>query len=450
MDSYQVVIDSSMIRNIMQTDLHESLDLLTPKLIGYFLFLGILPSYFVYKAPIYYRGLKKELMSKLIMLSISAILMVASLYLFSKHYTSFMREHKPLRYSVNPDYWIYSIGKYINRTYNSEPITLQSVGTDAKVAEKSSKKLIIIVVGEAARADHFSLNGYSRETNPLLEKLDVINFPNLYSCGTATAESVPCMFSKFDRGSFNYRRGITYENVLDVIKHTDRVTILWRDNNSDSKGVALRVGYEDYRTSTRNRICEESGECRDSGMLIGLDRYISDQNGSSTLIILHQMGNHGPAYYKRYPKEFEKFTPVCQTNQLERCSREEISNAYDNAILYTDTFLSKTISFLKRYESEYQVGLIYMADHGESLGENGLYLHGMPYFMAPDAQKHVAALIWFGRGAEQRVDIEKLKQKAAANYSHDNLFHTLLGLFSIDTEVYDPRMDILNGTYMKK
>ena len=450
MDTYSVVIDSEMIRNMLQTNLGESLDLFTLKLVLYVLFLGILPIFFIYKSQIVYKPLKSELFSKLKTIILSIILISIILFSFSKFYTSFFREHKPLRYHVNPIYWIYSIGSYINKTLNSEPIVLKEIGRDAKITpektleEEEKKELIIMVVGEAARADRFSLNGYSKETNPLLkQEKDVINFSNMYSCGTATAESVPCMFSIFDRADYDYKKGKSTENILDVLKNTNKVQILWRDNNSDSKGVALRVDFEDYRTSQTNTICDDV-ECRDEGMLVGLDEYIKKHKDKDILIVLHQMGNHGPAYYKRYPKEFEKFTPVCKTNQLEQCTQEEVSNAYDNAILYTDYFLSKVINFLKPYSNTHETAMLYMSDHGESLGENGLYLHGLPYFMAPDEQKHIGSLIWLGGEIKEDIDLEKLNFYKNKQFSQDDLFHTLLGLFEVETDVYKKDMDILN------
>ena len=442
MNSYHVVIDDSMIRNMLQTNMSESMDLLTLKQVLYFVFLGVLPTYLIYRIPIQYRTFKTEIFSKLKVILISVILIAGCIFLFSKHYTSFAREHKPLRYSTNPTYWIYSIGKYINKTFNSGPIIVKALGIDAKVNKISdTPRLVIMVVGEAARADHFSLNGYSRKTNPLLEKENIINLGNIFSCGTSTAVSVPCMFSVFDREDYNYKKGITNENVLDVLNHTKKISILWRDNNSDSKGVALRVPYENYRTPQSNTICNKD-ECRDEGMLVGLDSYIKAQNGKDILIVLHQMGNHGPAYYKRYPNTFKKFTPVCKTNQLEECSQEEIANAYDNAILYTDFFLSKVINFLKEHTLSYQTAMLYMSDHGESLGENGVYLHGLPYFMAPDAQTHIGSVLWFGEKMKKNIDVKKLAQNKNKAYSQDNLFHTLLGLFNVETEVYDKKMDI--------
>jgi len=438
MNTYHVIINDDMVRNTLQTNMSESLDLFTLKLILYVVLLGIVPSFLVYKAKIKYQSFGREIFLKLKIIVSVIVLIIVVVFAFSKFYTSFFRENKPLRYYTNPTYWIYSIGKYIEKTYDSGPIVLQKIGEDAKIDDDNSKrKIIIVVVGEAARANRFSLNGYTNDTNPLLKQENIINFSSMYSCGTSTAHSVPCMFSVYDRKDYSYKKGISTENVIDVINRTKKVDILWRDNNSDSKGVALRVDYEDYRSPKNNTMCE--GECRDEGMLVGLDERINDAQGKDVLIILHQMGNHGPAYYKRYPKEFEKFTPVCKTNQIEKCSQEEVSNAYDNAILYTDYFLSKVINFLKGYSKQNDTAMIYMSDHGESLGEGGVYLHGLPYFIAPDAQKHIGSIIWFGD--ENRT--KRFKNIEHGEYSQDNLFHTLLGLFKVKTQIYKKEMDIL-------
>jgi lipid A ethanolaminephosphotransferase len=248
------------------------------------------------------------------------------------------------------------------------------------------------------------------------------------------------MFSIFTRDEYSDNNMKSQENLLDVLHHAG-VNILWRDNNSDSKGTALRVPYEDYKSPSRNPICDV--ECRDEGMLVGLQEYIDRTKYGDILIVLHQMGNHGPAYFKRYPKEFEKFTPVCKTNQLEECSREEIGNAYDNAVLYTDYFLSKVISLLKQNEKSFESAMVYISDHGESIGENNLYLHGLPYFMAPDSQKHVGAILWFGNGF--KIDNKALKEKSTEIFSQDYLFHTILGLLEVDTSIYDKTLDILSN-----
>ncbi|WP_067172865.1 phosphoethanolamine transferase [Sulfurospirillum sp. UCH001] len=444
MNTYNVILDDTMIQNAMETNINESMDLLTWKLIAYFFFLGILPSLLIYRVPVAYGSFKEEVWGKTKCIALMILISLVMLFSFNRFYTSFFRENKPLRYYTNPTFCLYSTGKYIYNTFYKKETTLKQIGLDAKRAENGGRKLTIVVVGEAARANRFSLNGYERQTNPLLEKEEIVNFSKVYSCGTSTAISVPCMFSMLERKNYSDKEAKATENVLDIVKRSG-ASVLWRDNNSDSKGVALRVAYQDYRSSQNNTLCDE--ECRDEGMLVGLQEYVDAQKGD-VVIVLHQMGNHGPAYYKRYPKNFEKFTPVCQTNQVEKCTSEEIGNAYDNVILYTDYFLSKTIAFLKQNDKNFQTAMIYMADHGESLGEKGLYLHGIPYFMAPDEQTHVGALMWFGEKSKERIDVQTVRQKAGEEYSHDNLFHTILGVMGVQTALYDQTKDIL--IYQKK
>ena len=439
MQSYNIVMDKTMIENTLQTDMKESFDLLNIKLFITLFLLGIVPSFILYKLPLKYRGLKIELMSKIKVIILHLMLIVLLLFTFSKFYTSFFREQPTLRLYANPLTTIYNTVAYTYDQFKNTNIPMKIIGLDATINTTihQKRKIIIMVVGEAARADHFSLNGYKKKTNPLLEQEDIINFSEMYSCGTTTAVSVPCMFSVYDRNNYDTQKGYNTYNVLDILSKAG-VEVLWRDNNSNSKGVAVRLNYEYYKTEPLNTMCE--GECRDEGMLIGLNKVIEKTN-KDIIIVLHQMGNHGPAYYQRYPSAFKKFTPVCTTNQLEACTKEEISNAYDNAILYTDYFLSKIITLLKQYESTSQTAMIYMADHGESLGDNGLYLHGLPYFMAPDHQKHVGALMWFGKSFS--IDKDHLKEKENKTFSHDNLFSTLLGIFNVNTTVYEKNMDIL-------
>ncbi len=448
MGTYNVVIDDGMIQNIVQTNVGESADLLSVSLFMRLLFFGALPALYVYRVPIRYRSWRKELKAKLLGVGISLALIGFLLFAFSQFYASFFREHKPLRYYTNPTYWIYSIGHYLAKNTASGPVTVRAIGTDAKVApepadEADLKELVVLVVGEAARADRFSLNGYPRATNPMLEKEGgLVNFTNMSSCGTSTAVSVPCMFSLFGKEEYDEEKGRFTENILDVLVHTGSVEVLWRDNNSDSKGVALRVPFEDFRTPAKNPVCDE--ECRDEGMLAGLDDYIARHRDKDMLIVLHMMGNHGPAYYKRYPKSFEVFTPVCETNQLEECTPESIGNAYDNAIRYTDYFLAKVIAFLKPYSKSYETAMFYISDHGESLGESGLYLHGLPYFMAPETQTHVASMVWFDGAIAEDVDRDALRGYRTRAFTQDNLFHSLLGLFEVETDLYDPEQDMLH------
>ena len=438
MDNYNIIIDVTMIQNIMQTNYHEASDLFNLKLLFHFLLFGVLPSVIVYKVRIEPESWKRGSMIKLRDSSLCLVVFFGMVLLFSNFYASFFRVHKPLRFYTNPTYYIYSLGKYLATSLHNENIVVKPLGVNARVSTaETGRELIIVVVGEAARADRFSLNGYARETNPLLKRENVISLTNMHSCGTTTAYSLPCMFSIFTRSNYSESKAAATENLLDVLHHAG-VHVLWRDNNSSSKGIADRVTYQDFKTPANNPVCDV--ECRDVGMLSGLQNYINSQKQGDILIVLHQMGNHGPAYYKRYPPAFEKFKPVCRTNELGECSKAEINNAYDNAILYTDYFLSRTIALLKANTDRFKTAMLYVSDHGESLGKYGIYLHGLPYSLAPEEQKHVGAIFWFSNNFD--VDKKALRARADVQYSHDNLFHTILGLLKVQTPLYDKSLDI--------
>lgn len=440
MDQYGVVIDTVMIDNILQTNLQEFAGLFSPSLVLRTLLLGILPAWLVLKYKPSLQNFRTELKSKAILLLLLLVALVVVIAPFTAGYASFIREHKMTRSYANPVYFTYSIIQYVNQHLKSaDVVALQKVATDAvEIGPNNKKELIILVVGETARADRFSLNGYAKETNPALKQQGVVSFTNVSSCGTSTGESVPCMFSIMKRRNFDREKSLHIENALDVL-FEHGVQVLWRDNNSDSKGVAVRMQYENFRSSTLNPICDE--ECRDIGMLSGLDQYIASKKNRDILIVLHQMGNHGPEYYRRYPKEFEHFKPVCMTGELRNCSKEEIDNAYDNAILYTDYFLSQVIDFLKKYDGQYETAMLYVSDHGESLGEHGIYLHAAPYIMAPKEQTHIPVIAWMGQQFDFNTD--QLKPYRDYSLSHDDLFCMLLVGFEIDSKICKSRENIL-------
>jgi len=441
MNSYGVIISDDMLRNVAHTNTAEALELFNLKLLFYLTLLGILPAVAVAKVPLRWRGARVESLARLKLLGVITVLIAATVLLFGSFYASFFREHKALRQHANPVYYLYSTIRYATESFriiSTAPMTM--VGADAMIpASDVSRELVIMVVGETARADRFSLNGYARDTNPQLSRENVISLTNFRACGTSTAVSVPCMFLL--NGEAKGASAIkTEENLLDILQRSD-VNVLWLDNNSDSKGVADRVEFHDFRSPKVNPVCDI--ECRDEGMLVGLQAYIDAHPKGDILIVLHQMGNHGPAYFRRYPPEFEKFKPACKNSDLSQCSREEIGNAYDNAILYTDHFLAKAIAVLKKNDSQFETALFYVSDHGESLGENGLYLHGLPKAIAPDTQLHVPAVMWFGRNF-RAVTLPALRTKSNMRFTHNNVFHTLLGFFEVESSTYIPGMDILN------
>ena len=439
-DAYGTIFDRDMLVNSLQTDKAEAMGLMAPSFIIRLLFLGILPAFIISRVRLKRVPWRRAILQKMVTLVLSVVLIAICLVPFGDQYASFFRQHKQVRYYANPLTPIYYVMK-LSTDYFDElrrPDTLILHATDAKRAVTSGTakpKLMVFVVGETVRADHVGLNGYKRDTMPLLAKqADVYSFKDATSCGTSTAYSVPCMFSYAGRDDYDVDTAQYNENVLDTL-HKQGVNVIWRDNNSSSKGVADRVIFEDYKTSKLNPNCDE--ECRDIGMLDGFGKLVTSgaTTGSApkdTLILLHQMGNHGPAYYKRYPKAFEEYKPVCMTNELSKCDRQSVINGYDNAIRYTDYFLDKVIETLKPYQQDYDVMMVYISDHGESLGEKNVYLHGLPYSIAPDAQKKVPVIIWSPKS--NNIDGNSLSSMTRQPVSHDFITPSLLSFFGITTQ----------------
>jgi lipid A ethanolaminephosphotransferase len=431
-DQFGVTINTDMIRNALETNVSEAADLFSVKLLLLFLLLCVFPLALLSRCTI-----KKLKFTVVIghtgLTAIGCLLVIIiCVFSFSSQYASFIREHKPLRSYISPLQPIYAVIKFNSTSLisHAKQTFVMMTATAAIPATDLHRELIIVVVGETARADHFSLNKYPRQTNPLLEKeSNLVNFTDITSCGTSTAISVPCMFSVVSREKFNVYDAKYTENVLDILSKAN-ISVLWRDNNSDSKGVADRVTYQNYQNNDVNPVCDT--ECRDVGMLDGLQEYIDNQQ-QDILIVLHQMGSHGPAYYKRYPKEFEVFEPSCQTNELSSCSDEEIINAYDNSILYTDYFLSEVIAFLKNNTPRYETSMFYISDHGESLGENNVYLHGLPFTFAPQAQTKVPVIAWIGESSD--IDLTSTLALKDIPNSHDAVSHTILTAFEIESDI---------------
>ena len=439
-DTYGTVYDTNMLQNAMQTDKAESADLLNAVFILRLVLLGALPAFLVARQRVFFAPLKRSLMQRVITVIGCLALVGLPIMAFSKQYASFFREHKAVRFYTNPVTPIYAVGSLIGQAVkqNSAPkntIMHASDATQTTLVTTRKPKLMVMVVGETARADHSSLNGYPRDTMPKLGAIGksdtgFTNFPQVTSCGTSTAYSVPCMFSYVGEKKYDVDTTGFNENVLETLNRL-KINVLWRDNNSDSKGVMNRLPKESYvsfKTKDTNTVCTSDGECRDVGMLVGLDDYVKAHQGQDILLVLHQMGNHGPAYYKRYDKQFEKFTPVCQSNELAKCDKQSVINAFDNAFLATDDFLAKTIGWLKPYDGSHQVAMLYMSDHGESLGEKGVYLHGMPNAFAPPEQKHVPAVFWAGSQSGLKA------VPANTALTHDAIAPTLLKLFDVKTE----------------
>lgn len=443
MDHFGTVIDVDMIRNAAETTGSEAGHLLTAGFLTHMMLFGVLPSVLIALVRVQHRPFFQKVKWNLALvfscLAVFASVGVANVRTFA----ATTRQHRDLMATLNPVAPIVSVVRYVMASEAEKDIAVQSLGADAHViapAASGKPRVTIIVAGETARAENFSLNGYARDTNPELGRQDIRYFTDTSSCGTATAVSLPCMFSVYTRSTYTHQKGLETENLLDVLTHAG-IKAEWWDNNTGSKALANRIAYTSLSTINDPRFCKDH-ECLDDVHLDRLGAWLDAVKGDSVLV-LHQLGSHGPAYFLRYPEAFRRFTPDCRTPELGNCSRDEIVNAYDNTILYTDHVLSTVIDMLKARENRMAGSMIYMSDHGESLGEHGLYLHGAPYFIAPSQQTHVPFVLWQGTEAKAGTNRACLQAKTSEPQSHDNLFHTVLGMMNVATKVYDPALDVL-------
>ncbi|PYC18821.1 phosphoethanolamine transferase [Pseudomonas jessenii] len=449
MSQYGVMIDAGMFRNFAETNATEVRDLLSLKLFAYILLLGVLPSLLLWKVPVNYRRWHRELISKVIVSVVSVAVIGAVALVNYQGLSSLFRNHHEIRLMLVPSNYIGASAGYLREQVVSAQQPFIKIGEDARrnpeVQLQPRRSLTVLVVGESARAENFGILGYDRDTTPQLDKeAGLIAFTDVHSCGTETAVSVPCMFSNMGRKDYDASKAKNEEGLLDVLKRAG-IDVIWRDNQSGCKGTCDRVTLQDVSNLKDPALCANS-ECRDEILLQGLQSFI-DHLDKDTVLVLHQMGSHGPEYFKRYPKEYEHFTPVCESNALNNCSRESIVNGYDNTLVYTDHVLSSLIDVLRSNQDKVDTAMLYLSDHGESLGEYNLFLHGTPYMLAPEQQKHVAMLAWFSDSYQKAysVDTHCLQMSRDKPLSQDNLFHSMLGLLEVKSKVYQPGLDMFAG-----
>ncbi len=446
---FGTVYDMSMIRNILDTfregNSSEGAELFSMRLAAHVALLGALPSVLALSIRVTHANLRRELLLRALhaggLALLAGLLLAANL----RYVTYFSREHGELRYYATPTFAVNSLRKVAMRAWFGGRAPFVEIGTDAVRRKPAPTRVIgVLVVGETARADHFSLNGYPRRTNPRLARRATLNFTHVESSGTSTAHSLPCMFSFLGRRNFTTEAAARQSNVLDVLARTG-VTIAWIENNSGPKAVCDRLGYDDLRArADPGSPLYNDGGYYDEALIDAARRRI-DESAGDLLLVLHMMGSHGPAYYRRYPPAFDVFTPTCRDSSPQRSSVEAVVNAYDNTILYTDYVLDRLLDLLVgRDESTF---LIYVSDHGESLGENGLYLHGMPRMLAPPEQTHVPLIAWLSPRfrTERSLDVDALRARTSEPRSHDDLPHSLLGLFDVTTSLYRADLDLFRS-----
>ena len=447
MKNYGVIIDRSMITNIFDTTPAESYALLSGQMIvvlGLTALLFIALAWWIKIKPA--ANLWRGALMRVGTVLVSALLIVLVAGLFYKDYASLFRNNKELVKSLNPSNSIVALNSWYFH-HKMDNLPLVKIGEDAqqKAVMKNGprKNLTIIVLGETSRAANFSLGGYDRDTNPLLAKDNVVYFPKTTSCGTATAVSVPCMFSNMPRARYDESLAHHQEGLLDIIQRAG-IQVLWNDNDGGCKGACDRVPHQDMTAMKLPGQCID-GECYDDVLFHDLEKTIDSMQGDG-VIVLHTIGSHGPTYYNRYPPQFRRFTPTCDTSEIQSCTQEQLKNSYDNTIVYIDYIVDKAIKLLQSKQDKFTTSLVYLSDHGESLGENGVYLHGLPYSIAPETQKHVPMLLWLSDDYQKRygVNYDCLQKQAKENdYSQDNLFSTVLGMTGVETKEYHAADDIL-------
>ncbi len=449
--AYGVVIDGGMVRNVLQTHASESADLWSPGLAAHLLLVAGLPLAWLWQVPVRRAGAWRSLgRTGALLLGAAALLLLGVLGLY-RELAPVVRNNMALRFALNPVSPVLAVADVALKPLLRRPRPFVSItagaGLGASHAAAARAPLLVLVVGETARADHFGLNGYARDTTPELARRGVLSWRDVRSCGTSTLQSVPCMFSHLGREAFE-RRAANHDNLLDVLQQAG-LAVLWLDNQAGCKGVCERVpsaSTEDAQdTAAGRRLCE-GGECLDELMLDGLDERIAAlpeaRRRRGVVLVLHQMGSHGPAYHRRSSAGAKAFQPECRTHALADCAREELVNVYDNSIRETDRFLAHTVDWLRARQSRFDTGFLYLSDHGESLGEMGLYLHGMPYAVAPEAQKHVPLVAWPGPlGERTGIDAGCLRGTLDAPLTHDHLYHTVLGLMDVRSPTYRPGLD---------
>lgn len=443
---YKVVFDTTMIQNVLATNFQESWELFSVKAVFIILIqiAPIIAFLYFYRPP--QLTIWEQISAKIFTIFAATSLVVVIVLSQYQSLASVVRNHLAVRHVVLPTSPIVAFCKSIDAHAKQAGIVRASLDPDAHRAPQGQRLplLMVVVVGETVRAQNWGLSGYARQTTPMLagiSKTEVFNFPYARSCGTSTEISVPCMFSGIGRSQYDEAHIKGHESVLPLVQRTG-VQVTWIDNQSGCKGVCDGVESLVARSFFKDRIEEDNAT--DELLLEPLDKKISEVP-KDQIIVLHMMGNHGPAYYKRYPKNFEKFTPVCQTSSLSSCSSDSIINAYDNAIVYTDFVLASIIKRLGQIDDRL-VSMVYTSDHGESLGERGIYLHGLPYLIAPEEQKQVPFFFWFPQKTQRalRLDTQCLNRKASQPTEHDMLAHTFFGVYQISTKIAKPEWNFIH------
>lgn len=413
--NFDVMLDATMMGNVFNTRYSEASGFFSWGLVAYVLLLGVLPAVYICVRRIDFGSWKRFFAH----IGVSLGILVALVFSNMSNWPWIDRNSTTLGSLILP--WSYTVNtvRYHNkeRERNREPELLP----DAQL-KNDGKRVFVLVIGESARRDHFSLYGYERQTNPLLEGDDIKAFPAL-SAATYTTAGVKAIL--------DYEPTRKLCEPLPSYLHRVGADVVWRSSNWGE----AKLHVDKYQNvSDLKKLYPEADGAYDGILLEGLSEEILSSEKDNVFIVLHTSTSHGPNYNKRYPAEFEKFTPVCTTVEMSKADHGELMNSYDNSILYTDWLIHSVIETLRRLPQDWKSGLIYVSDHGESLGENNLYMHGVPMAMAPREQVEIPFIAWTSDGPDAIGDFDELGQY--------HVFHSVMGFFGAESEVYKPEMDI--------
>lgn len=415
-NTYSVIIDESMIGNVLNTNYSESSSFFSIKLVLYVVFLGILPSIFIIKAKIITVTVKKFLVS----ISLTLLFLLTLAFANASNWLWIDKNSKTLGGLAMP--WSYAVNIplfYIHQFKKNEKEILLP---DATIKD-NQKSVVILVIGESARSENFSLYGYPKNTNPLLSKTPNVSHFNATSDATYTTAGVKSIVEHENTDEL-------YE-ILPNYLYRNNVDVIWRTTNWGEPPVHIK-NYQNREALMPN--CK-GDDCDYDGILLsGLKEQILASKKNKILIVLHTSTSHGPTYSKKYPAQFEIFKPVCNSVELGNCSHTELVNAYDNTIVYTDYLLANVIKDLKQLQ-EYKSAMIFVSDHGESLGENNLYMHGLPRSIAPKQQYEIPFIVWTSDNSARQMKPNKILTQ---NY----VFHSVLNFLNIQSPVYKEQMNI--------
>lgn len=414
-NTYSVIIDESMIGNILNTNYAESSSYFSIKLIFYILFLAVLPSIYIIKVKIINEPFKKFLIT----CSITLLLILTLVFVNASNWLWIDKNSKRLGGLAMP--WSYSVNIslfYIHQHKKNEKEILLPNAT----IKDNKKAVVVLVIGESARRQNFSLYGYKKNTNPLLSKTANLYHFNATSSATYTTAGV--------KSILEHKRTDDLYEILPNYLYRNNVEVIWRTTNWGEPPVHIK-DYQNRDVLMPN--CKGEGCNYDEILLTGLKEQILASKKNKILIILHTSTSHGPTYSKKYPPRFETFKPVCNSVELGNCSQNELINAYDNTIVYTDYILSNVIEDLKQLK-EYNSTMLFVSDHGESLGEKNLYMHGLPLSIAPKEQYEIPFIVWMSDSKKQLKPNKELSQ--------NNVFHSVLNFLSVESPIYDEKMNI--------